>query len=102
MDLKLFFDVTIVWTIFDCSWLGSLLFESCGVFSLKEVGLLIYYQSTSPMDSVWTLMYYRYDLHTHQLFFFYFCVFNFCLAICCCISLNTMFTIEIPLTAVHF
>ncbi len=66
-----------------------IVFESCGVFSLKEVGLLIYYQLTSAMDSVWTLMYYRYDLRTHQLshdeilqsyiafFCFTFCVFTF-------------------------
>ncbi len=34
----------------------SLVFESCGMFSLQEVGLFICYQPTSAMDSVWTLM----------------------------------------------
>ncbi len=37
----------------------SLVFESCGVFSLQEVGFFICYQPSSAMDSVWTLMYYR-------------------------------------------
>ncbi len=44
----------------DCSldyfWLflvrKSLVFESCGVFSLQEFGLLICYQPTLAMDSV--------------------------------------------------
>ncbi len=36
----------------------SLVFESCGVFSLQEVGFFICYKSTSAMDSVWKLMYY--------------------------------------------
>ncbi len=71
------------------------------MFSLKEVGLFIYYPLTSAMDSVWTLMYYRYDLRTHQLshdeilqsYIAFFVLLFYFLAICCCISLNAMFSI---------